>query len=320
MAILSRLSHASMVGRPIADYLNVSVPLDASDGLRESVLSVLDALGNFQEVSPGLFRYVQMVVKDGKAAIESLGTVKFVRKGRVTLLSASGGVLRLLRESGMLSDYLAAIGAFPHRVTMLHATADFLCADVPAVIHAVKDAAYSGELSLTRKRILPSACQHVFSVDCDGRETGTVYLGQRRNADVWAKVYDKRHERLSRGFSEPGSLCRVEIACMSDVGATLRDASDPFDIFFQFAGRSLVEAPAEFAGWLPHGEGFVLGERRERTLFERMECLIAGSLDIRRLAEMALELYGPDVAPQAVGRKVIALVLGLGVGSPENAA
>lgn len=318
MGILTRLSSSSMVGRPIADYLNITVPFDSSEDLRSSVLVVLDQLGCFQEVTPGLFRYLRLVVRKGEITTETLGTVKFGRRGKVATLGTSGGVLRLLRESGLLSEYLAAIASFPHRVTMLHATADFLCADVPAVIHQVKDAAYAGELSLTRKRILPSQCQHVFGVDCDGRETGTVYLGQRANADVWAKVYDKRHERLSKGFSEPGSLCRVEVACMSDVGATLRDASDPYDIFFHFAGRSLVEAPEGVAEWLPHGEGYVLGERRERTLFERFDCLIAGSWDIRRLAEMAVALYGVDVAPQAVGRKVVALVGGVGVGFPGN--
>ena len=197
MGILTRLSSSSMVGRPIADYLNITVPFDSSEDLRSSVLVVLDQLGCFQEVTPGLFRYLRLVVRKGEITTETLGTVKFGRRGKVATLGTSGGVLRLLRESGLLSEYLAAIASFPHRVTMLHATADFLCADVPAVIHQVKDAAYAGELSLTRKRILPSQCQHVFGVDCDGRETGTVYLGQRANADVWAKVYDKRHERLS---------------------------------------------------------------------------------------------------------------------------
>lgn len=317
MGIVNRLPHTSMVGRPIADYLNVSVPFDHSDDLRSSVLVVLDSLGCFSETSPGLFCYLRIVVKKGAIGTETLGTVKIGRRGKVATLSTSGGVLRLLRESGKLSEYLAAIALFPHRVTMLHATADFLCADVPAVVHGFKDAAYAGELALTRKRILPSQCQHVFSVDVDGKETGTVYLGQRANADVWAKIYDKRHERLSKGFSDPGSLCRVEVACQSDVGATLRDASEPYDIFFQYAGRTLVEAPADFPGWVPHGEGYVLGKRRERTLFERFDQLIEGSLDIKRLAGMAVDLYGADIAPAVIGRRVLALVRAPGVRSPE---
>lgn len=308
MAILSRLCSSSMVGRPFADYLNVSVPVEISEEVRSSVLSVVDSLGNFDETVPGLFQFYEIGVRKGNVVPVPLGTLKFGRRGKVATISASGALLRLLRDRGLYSEYLAVLGSFPHRVTMLHATADFLAPDVPAVVQSVKAAAYAGELAFTRKRVLPTQCQHVFSVDVDGRETGTVYLGQRKNADVWAKVYDKRHERLSRGFADPGSLVRVEIAVMSAVGATLRDAAEPSDIFWHFAGRSLVEAPVEFAGWEAHGEGYVCGERRERTLFERFENLISGSLDIRRLAEMAVELYGIDVAPQALGRKVIALV------------
>lgn len=308
MGIVERLSSSSMVGRPFTDYLNVSVPLESSDGLRDAVLSVLEATGQFQETLPGLFQFYELGIKKGFLAPIPLGTVKLGHRGRVATLSASGAILRLLREKRLYSDYLATIATFPHRVTMLHATADFLVPDVPAAVQAFKAAAYAGELMLTRKRIQPSQCQHVFGVDVDGKETGTVYLGQRANADVWAKVYDKRHERLCRGYADPGSLCRVEVAVMSGAGATLRDAHDPYDVFFNFAGRSLVEAPVEFAGWQPHGEGYVLGERRERTLFERFENLISNSLDIRRLAEMAVQLYGRDVAPQALGRKVVALI------------
>lgn len=311
MGILSRISSSSMVGRPFTDYLNVSVPVEFEDDVRSSVLSVIDILGNSEEVSDGLFSFGEIAVKNGKIVVERIGTVKMGRRGKVATISASGGVLRLLRAKNLYSEYLAAIAAYPHRVTMLHATADFLVPDVPAVVQAVKASAYSGDLALTRKRILPSQCQHVFGVDSGGNETGTVYLGQRQNADVWAKVYDKRHERLCRGFADPGPLVRVEVAAMSAVGATLRDASDPSDLFWHLAGRTLVDVPVEFAGWEPHGEGYVLGERRERTLFERFENLISGSLDIRRLAEMAVELYGVDVAPQALGRKVVALVGGV---------
>lgn len=319
MGIVERLSSSSMVGRPFADYLNVSVPSEDSLGLRDAVLPVLDSLGQFQEAMPGLFQFFTLGVKKGVLAPVALGTVKMGHRGKVATLSASGAILRLLREQGLYSDYLAAISAFPHRVTMLHATADFLVPDVPAAVQSVKRAAYAGDLMLTRKRIQPNQCQHVFGVDVDGQETGTIYLGQRANADVWAKVYDKRHERLSKGYAEPGSLCRVEIACMSGAGATLRDAHDPFDIFFYFAGRSLVEAPIEFTGWVPHGEGYVLGERRERSLFERFEALISNSLDIRRLAEMAVQLYGREVAPQALGRKVVALVKEAAYVRPEVA-
>lgn len=312
MDIACRLGSTSIVGRPFADFLNVSVPVEHADALREAVVGTLDALGNFQESSPGYFEFFSIGVKKGSFVAIPCGSVKFGRRGKVATLSASGGALKLLRERSLLSEYLSAIGTLPHRVTMLHCTADYLVPDVPAAVQAYKNAAFAGELSLTRKRVLPTQCKTFFGIDCDGKETGSLYLGQRANADVWCKIYDKRHERLSKGFAEPGSLLRVEVACMSDVGATLRDAADPFDLFFHYAGRTLVEAPVEASGWAPHGEGYVLGERVERSLFEKFENLVVGSQDILRLARMGLELYGAKVAAQAVGRRVLALV---GVGA-----
>lgn len=311
MSILSRLSFESMAGKPFTDYLNVSTPLDSFADLRSSCLSVLDLLGNFEEVTEGLFQYFELGSKKGVLAPIARGTVKFSRRGKVGIVSTSGWVLRVLRERSLLSDYLAAMALYPHRVTMLHATADFYVASPPETIQAFKAAAYAGELSLTRKGITPDNCGVVMRPDDHGDETGTLYLGQRGNADVWAKIYDKRHQQVSCGFRDPGPLVRVEVACMSGVGATLRDASDPTDIFYHYAGRSLVTVPPDFSGWSPHGEGYVLGERVERSLFERFESLISGSLDIRRLAEMGVALYGRDIAPQAIGRKVVALVSGL---------
>lgn len=306
MSILVRFPYASMVGRPFCDYLNVSVPVEQAEALREAVLPALHSSAQFQECE-NVLQFFTIGVRKGQVVPIPSGTVKFGRRGKVATLSTSGQVLGLLRASGGLPEYLAAIGSLSHRVTMLHATADFHLPDVPAAISAVKNAAYAGELSLTRKKVQPGQCRHFFGVDFEGKETGTVYLGQRANADVWAKVYDKGHQQACAGHAHGGSIARVEVAAMSDVGATLRDASDPFDIFFHFAGRSLVEAPPEFSGWTAHGEGYVLGEKVERTLFERFERFLENSRDIHTAARMALELYGSDIAPQALGRKILAL-------------
>ena len=199
MSIVNHLPCSAMVGEPFADYLNISVPIDSAGGLRDSLLTVLYEVGSFDETQPGIFRQLSLAVRSGKIVTESLGSVRFSRRGKVEIVSTSGGILRLLREKGRFLDYLAVIGSFPYRVTMLHVTADYLCPSVPAVVAAVKMAALSGSLSLTRKSLQPSHCSYLGGIDVDGHETGTVYLGKRVNADVWAKVYDKRHERLSRG-------------------------------------------------------------------------------------------------------------------------
>ena len=127
---------------------------------------------------------------------------------------------------------------------------------------------------------------------------------------MWAKVYDKRHERLSRGFADPGSLLRVEVALQSDVGVTLRDVHQPADVFFQYAGKSLVAVPDGFAGWESHAEGFVLPPRQERTAYERFHSFVSNSLSLRRAAEMAVEVYGADVARRCSGASFLRSLVG----------
>lgn len=320
MAILERFAFSSMVGRPFVDYLNVSTPVENADTFREAVLAVLDQLDNFEEVAPGLFQFFRISVIQGRIKPVPDGVVKIGRRGRVSTFSVSGAVLSRLRAAGLYADLLGAIGTQPHRVTMLHVTADYAVASPALAVQSVKDAMYSGEVSLTRKRVLPSQCKHVFSANLQGQETGTCYMGQRQNADVWAKVYDKQHERLSRGMPDPGQLVRVEVACMSDVKATLRDAFDPFSIFHHFAGRTLCEVPPECSPWSPHGEGFALAPPRERSLWERFDSLLENSRDVRRLAEMAVALHPSDrnIAAQFLGRRLLSLVpVGL-AGTPAS--
>ena len=232
------------------------------------------------------------------------------------MVSTSGGIFRLLREKGRFLDYLAVIGSYPYRVTMLHVTADYLCPSVPAVVAAVKMAALSGSLSLTRKSLQPSHCSYLGGIDVDGHETGTVYLGKRQNADVWAKVYDKRHERLSRGYADPGSLLRVEVALQSDVGVTLRDVHHPADVFFQYAGKSLVAVTDGFAGGS-------LMPRASCFLHVRSAPLMSDSMpSSRELRSQACCGNGgrglrADVAPQALGRVILRSLVG-GCSLPEN--
>ena len=73
-------------------------------------------------------------------------------------------------------------------------------------------------------------------------------------------------------------LLRVEVALQSDVGVTLRDVHRPADVFFQYAGKSLVAVLDGFSGWESHAEGFVLPPRPERTAYERFHAFVSGSV------------------------------------------
>lgn len=278
------LSFRSIICNPFCDYLNVTSPKDNGDLVMDALKPVLDGMG-CAEISPGVFQYA---VKGG--------VFKYSERGQVCVFSASGGFLQTLREKGLYGDYLAVLASFPHRVSMLHATADFMV-DVPSIIQEVKEQGQAGRVRLTRKSVPPKFVHSLLSLNAAGVETGTVYLGNRKNADVWAKVYDKQHERVSKGFGDPGAILRVEIAVQSDVGSTLRDAFEPMALFYNFASASLVEPPPGVPVWSANGEGFVLGAAPETfTCDQRLKAILAGSLDVSRLLRLAIEGFGDDAA------------------------
>ena len=284
MGILQPLSASSIIGVPFADYLNVSVPVEYWHGLRSDVLEQIEATAPVHQDMEGLHRLLNDDLRPTPAVF------RFSRRGKVVVLSASGMALQAMRSVGTYEGYLRAIAAYPHRISMLHVTADYLIPEPADFIQMVKSAAQAEEVYLTRKVVKKERQMALLVMGFRGKETGTVYLSDRENADVWGKVYDKQQERVSKGFSDPGSIVRVEIAVQSDVGATLRDAYEPSDLYYAHASKSLVEAPHGFNGWSPKGEGFVLPPRREVLPLERLERLLS-SQDVARLVELARECY-----------------------------
>ena len=284
MGILQPLSASSIIGVPFADYLNVSVPVEYWHDLRSDVLEQIEATAPVHQDMEGLHRLLNDDLRPTPAVF------RFSRRGKVVVLSASGMALQAMRSVGTYEGYLRAIAAYPHRISMLHVTADYIIPEPADFIQMVKSAAQAEEVYLTRKVVKKERQKALLVMGFRGKETGTVYLSDRENADVWGKVYDKQQERVSKGFSDPGSIVRVEIAVQSDVGATLRDAYEPSDLYYAHASKSLVEAPHGFNGWSPKGEGFVLPPRREVLPLERLERLLS-SQDVARLVELARECY-----------------------------
>lgn len=287
MPILSRsalpLSNAHLLAAPFCDYLNVSFPSDVGDLVDQDLSAIYGEVGASQ-VAPGRYQ----VGKDG-------GTFKRSRRGKVAIFSASGSAISSLRSIGQWPEYLRVLSSHPHRVTLLHATADYGLAG-PSVVAAAHRLGLAGAVAFTRKRVAPSAVKCLTSLDAGGELTGTVYFGHRANSDVWGKVYDKRHERLSRGFPDPGPMVRVEIAVHSDVGATLSDAFAPVDLYYSLASPSLVEAPQCFAGWVPRCEGFVCPASAPADPMRRIKGILDTSLDVGRIVKAARDAFGADAA------------------------
>jgi hypothetical protein len=297
MTILAQLPAGAMLGRPFADYLNVTVPKDYAEEVKPRLLALIEMLGPSAECSPGQFSLFNAAGKP------TGGSFLFRPRGKVLIIGASGVALAALRDAGLFGRYLEELAFFPHRVSMLHTTQDYVLPEPWRSIEALKDAAFNEEIYLTRKKVLRASARALLAPNEEGQVTGTLYLGNRKNADVWAKVYDKQHERLSKGFPDPGPIVRVEIAIQSAVGATLKDAYDPYSLFFHFASRSLVEAPGGVEAWEPCGEGYVLGPRPEVLMLDRLQRISDFSLDLQRWVALAVEAYG-DKAADVLGRQV----------------
>lgn len=276
------IKHSLCLSEPFVDYLNISSPKDNLQTLRNALQPIIDGLG-MSEPTEGLFMLP-----------EGAGALKITTRGKVCIVSASGGFLRELRVRSIYNHYLAEFAHLEHRITMMHVTCDY-SVDAPKYVGKLYQKAVNGEVYLTRKAVNPIHVSKLLGRNQEGFDTGTVYLGSRKNSDVWARVYDKRQERIAKGELDAPPTLRVEIAVQSDVNATLRDASLPLEIFYHFASRSLVDKPKGLKGWEPHGEGFDLPQTEDTlTPHERLTRIAEHSNDITRLFNLAYASYGDD--------------------------
>lgn len=226
------------------DYLNVTVPEDHSQPVESSLLGVVSAVGATAAYE-GLYRLLEG------------GTFKAASKRGFRLYSASGGFLAALRGYGLMNSYLSSFVGYPHNVSMLHIAHD-VPGDSPRELRRVlRQARSSSGVRLTRKKLSPSKqVKSIMSLDDKGRETGTVYLGTRKS-EVWAKVYDKRHERLQNAGVETPATTRYELSVSGKAGASLRDVDSPEAMFWHFMSE-VLDRPEGVADWCPAGEGFSL--------------------------------------------------------------
>lgn len=291
MSILIPLDWSARASEPFCDYLNVTFPINRADDVKLALGAFFASWGVYPDPEQSeVYR------------LGPRGTFRLKPRGKVLVVGASGGALYMLRLMGAFGAYLAVLGEFPHRVSMLHATCDYYVVSPPDVVQEVKRLAYAEELQLTRKSIKREHVSCFFTPDQDGSDTGTVYLGQRANADVWAKVYDKHWERLRAGEANPPRTVRVEMAIQSAVGATLRDAFDPLAIYLKFACRSLAQLPPDPPEWVPLGDGFVCPPSDPQiTVYQQIERLFQESPDLRRVRKLASQEWGDRAANVLAG-------------------
>lgn len=265
---------------PFCDYIGVTVPLDrGADLLAELRPVLLDAWGvppeDDGESLAALWRF-----PDG-------GTAKFTVRAGVLCCGFSGAALASFRKEAVYATLLAALCGEPHRVTQLDIALD-VAVDAAPVVREVLARGRRGEVALTRKAIKPVQVRFLDRVALyDGVTiTGTAYLGER-TSEAYARVYDKRNERLDAGLPDPGPLVRFEMVARGGLGISLRDAFAPAELFYHLAAPDLLTRPAGVAAWEPRGEGFELPPRVKLDPAAVIKRRLDGSLELAALLELA---------------------------------
>lgn len=266
------------MNKPFVDYLSLSYPRD----------DIRDCLTHLE----GLFSEAMAELEtDYIRRVPNGGTIKHSRYPLVDTLSFSGQAIAHFKSLSLWGTLLSLFSKGPaHNVSRIHATMD-LPFDAPPHVVALYQRVKREGIQLSRKRIRATSCIGILGTGIDGRETGTVYMG-KSNRDVSCKVYDKRQERLDKGFPDPGPTMRVELQLSGKVGLSLADVADPSQVFYHYAAPALVEAPPGTEPWTPNRERLELLRGVTKTPAQRMKYLLETSSDVRQLLKLADQI-GP---------------------------
>jgi len=201
-----------------------------------------------------------------------IGTLKFVRRGEVFVVSLSGTALMFLRANDCFSDYLWCFAERPHRVTHLDAAYDRRGVEASPIVLELYRRGIDRGFRLSQRKA-PVSCH--FALNANQEETGTVYVGGK-NARVSLAVYDKRQEQLVKGRPDPGPTIRYELRFRGGEDAvplTLRDASDPTALFWHYIPEDILPAPrgALVPAWVKTDTvGYNLPPRTPRNDYDQL--------------------------------------------------
>ena len=245
---------------PSVDWMSVSCPSGIASLLVDDLRPIVSAVPGSCAMSSGDGWYLSDSIDDRGSGIVQR---RSHTHSPVSVISASGIAVSALRDAGLWSEYLRVFASDSHRVTRLDVALDVLV-PAPGLLQSLYKRASSGEVALTRKALNPARhLRSIMSPGVTGEDTGTIYLGGK-TAEVKARVYDKRHERIASGFPDPGPWLRAELTVTAAVGISLKDAWEPAPVFWHFMTQALdgiISRPVNVATWVPGGIGFDLPKR-----------------------------------------------------------
>jgi len=274
----------------ICDWLDVTYAPDAFPG--HDVGLYLQSLG-CEALSGSTERKTVFRVGEGIITVEQRP-----RWGRI---SASGAALGYLRTLDAFELYLSCLAEESHTITRLDAAYDQPIDGADSV--ARLRAQYPQQCAIGRKA---QGVRSYLKPRADGRETGTFYVGDRRNGDATARVYDKAQQLLEVQGIETGPTTRTEITVKKWYGATLRDAARPESIFWHFAAPALLARPDGVSDWQAGwGEGW---EWTAPSVVPAaaLKRRVDNSADIAALVTLAdaVGLYGREMLLDLLARRI----------------
>ena len=267
--------------RPSCDWVSVSLPITLGPLLFPPLTALLEHCPDVTCLATSPL--------DRTWGFAARGRLSYLTRGKVGIFSASGGAVSTMRSAGIFEAFLQLLGSEgQYRVTRLDAALDF-AKPASRIVHRLYRKALRGTVRLSRKACTAS----MRSGPCvDGGVTGTVYLG-KRTAEVRAYVYDKRQERLDRGYADPGPLVRYEVTVRKQFNPTLRDAWDPEAMFWHFISPDVLTKPSGISDWVGYAEEFKLSnpiDNSESAQYGRYLARMMRSAELKELLTRADEV------------------------------
>lgn len=275
------------------DWLDFTLPQEL--GLLPSFRRLLERTGMTGQQSGDQWLY---------AAPDRSGVCKLGPTRGVDRVSLSGGVLTHLRDDlHGWSDLLDWLSESPHRITRLDAALDVYADAVPVLRKLRQRTGKLGGYLALGQRAAPVTW--VLGRNTEGQETGTMYVGVRGKSQFLARVYDKKHERISKGHECPYPVVRYEIEARGTTGKRspcLNDLHDPSSLFWHFAAPSLLKRPPDVPEWQPEQFQTFTVPRPAPDPLQRVWRFVEASGFFAGLVAVARDLDGKDVQLERIVR------------------
>lgn len=225
----------------------------------------------------------------GVIKIDTLDTNSIIR------VSISGVALEFLRSENWFNEMVGFFFEHPYHITRIDSALDVDVVGFKRIEYLRSKFPETCSLSSRALRT-----KSILSLGHHGRSTGTFYVGHMSKATATARCYDKRHQIWEQTGHDIGfNVFRYEIVSKfkrDRSGASLRDVSDPTELFYHYASPSLLRKPKTVADWEPRKEGGFGIVRAELSLpIDRIKTLVHENYLFERISVLSQSQGGGGI-------------------------